>query len=56
MNADQLFQAIKKKKSFLCVGLDSDLNKIPDSLKPSEKPQLEFNREIIDATLPYTIA
>ncbi len=56
MNADQLFQAIKKKKSFLCVGLDSDLNKIPDSLKPSEKPQFQFNRKIIDATLPYTIA
>jgi len=56
MNADQLFQSISKKKSFLCVGLDTDLNKIPDSLKPLEKPQLEFNRRIIDATLPYTVA
>ena len=56
MNAEQLFQSIKNKKSFLCVGLDSDLNKIPDPVRSSGKPQFEFNRSIIDATLPYTVA
>lgn len=56
MNRQELFEQIKKKKSFLCVGLDSDINKIPKHLLGSEDPVFEFNKEIIDATLPYTIA
>jgi orotidine-5'-phosphate decarboxylase len=56
MNADQLYQSINKKKSFLCVGLDSDLAKIPDPVQSSKKPQFEFNRKIIDATSPYAVA
>ena len=56
MNKQELFEQIKKKKSFLCVGLDTDINKIPEHLKGSEDPVFEFNKQIIDATLPYTIA
>ena len=56
MNADRLFQSIKNKKSFLCVGLDSDLDKIPGPVRSSLKPQLDFNRSIIDATVPYAVA
>lgn len=56
MNRSDLFQLIKKKKSFLCVGLDSDLNKIPRHLLDSDDPVFEFNKLIIDATLPYAVA
>ena len=56
MNRQELFEQIKKKKSFLCVGLDSDINKIPKHLMNHEDPVFAFNKEIIDATLPYTIA
>ena len=56
MNRQELFEQIKKKKSFLCVGLDSDINKIPSHIKGSKDPVFEFNKEIIDATLPYTVA
>jgi len=56
MNRTELFDLIKKKKSFLCVGLDSDLNKIPKHLLECEDPVFEFNKQIIDATLPYTVA
>jgi orotidine-5'-phosphate decarboxylase len=55
MNRSDLFRLIQKKKSFLCVGLDSDLNKIPKHLLGAEDPVFEFNRQIIDATLPYTV-
>ncbi|MEA4968747.1 MAG: orotidine-5'-phosphate decarboxylase, partial [Bacteroidaceae bacterium] len=41
---------------FLCVGLDSDINKIPSHLLNKEDPVFEFNKAIIDATLPYTVA
>lgn len=56
MNRSDLFKLIQKKKSFLCVGLDSDLNKIPKHLLSSEDPVFDFNRQIIDATLPYAVA
>jgi len=56
MNRTDLFKLIQKKKSFLCVGLDSDLNKIPKHLSGSEDPVFEFNKQIIDATLPFAVA
>lgn len=56
MNYEQLFRLIRKKKSFLCVGLDTDLNKIPEHLKSEADPCFAFNKEIIDATLPFTAA
>lgn len=56
MNREQLIQLIKKKQSFLCVGLDSDIDKIPAHLKNADDPVFEFNREIIDATLQYAVA
>lgn len=56
MNYTALFEQIKKKKSFLCVGLDSDIAKIPQHLLKAEDPVYEFNKAIIDATAAYTIA
>ncbi len=56
MNRSELFNLIKKKKSFLCVGLDSDLNKLPKHLLNSEDPVFEFNKLIIDATIPFAVA
>ena len=47
---------IKSKKSFLCVGLDSDINKIPQHLRNEQDAIFRFNKAIIDATLPYTVA
>ena len=54
----QLVEEIFKKKSFLCVGLDSDNNKIPECIKGSSKADtlLRFNRSIVDATARYAIA
>lgn len=56
MNRIELIAEIKRKKSFLCVGLDTDVAKIPEFLKACEDPVFEFNKAIIDATLPYTVA
>ena len=56
MNSTQLFENIRKKESFLCVGLDSDIDKIPDSLLDTEDPVFEFNRRIVDATAQFTVA
>ncbi|MFG6687118.1 orotidine-5'-phosphate decarboxylase [Mariniflexile sp. HNIBRBA6329] len=50
MNTTQLITEIKKKKSFLCIGLDVDLNKIPQHLLKEEDPIFAFNKAIIDAT------
>lgn len=50
MTTQQLIDQIKIKKSFLCIGLDVDLNKIPDFLLATEDPIFEFNKAIIDAT------
>lgn len=56
MNSTQLFEEIKTKNSYLCIGLDSDPEKIPKHLLKLEDPVFEFNKQIIDATLPYCIA
>lgn len=56
MNRSQLIEIVKKKQSFLCVGLDSDIQKLPKHLLDSEDPVFEFNKQIIDVTLPVTIA
>ncbi|MGB0427293.1 MAG: orotidine-5'-phosphate decarboxylase [Flavobacteriales bacterium] len=56
MNKQELVNQIKKKKSFLCVGLDPDLNKLPQHLLDTEDPIFEFNKQIIDATLPFAVA
>lgn len=56
MNYTALFEQIKQKKSFLCVGLDSDIAKIPPHLLKTEDPVFEFNKAIIDATAAFTIA
>lgn len=56
MNRKDLFENIKKKQSFLCVGLDTDIKKIPEHLLQEEDPIFAFNKAIIDATAPYCIA
>jgi orotidine-5'-phosphate decarboxylase len=56
MTTQQLIQQIQQKKSFLCVGLDVDLTKIPSHLLGSEDPIFEFNKAIIDATHDLTVA
>ncbi|MFV8371379.1 orotidine-5'-phosphate decarboxylase [Flavobacterium sp. LB2P74] len=56
MTTQQLIDQIKIKKSFLCVGLDVDLNKIPQHLLELEDPIFEFNKAIIDATHDLTVA
>ncbi|SHJ02177.1 orotidine-5'-phosphate decarboxylase [Algibacter luteus] len=56
MTTAQLVQEIKKKKSFLCIGLDVDLNKIPKHLIEAEDPIFEFNKAIIDATHHLCVA
>ena len=56
MTANELFARITEKQSFLCVGLDTDLKKIPQHLLAAEDPAFEFNKAIIDATAPYTVA
>jgi orotidine-5'-phosphate decarboxylase len=56
MNHLQLFNNIVQKKSFLCVGLDSEIEKIPSFLKKLKDPVFEFNKRIIDATQEYTVA
>ncbi|MCH3923511.1 MAG: orotidine-5'-phosphate decarboxylase [Bacteroidales bacterium] len=56
MNRKELINLIKEKQSYLCVGLDSDIEKIPQCLMKEEDPVFSFNKRIIDATLPYTIA
>ena len=56
MTREQLFENIKRKRSFLCVGLDTDVKKIPAHLLNDEDPIFSFNKAIIDATAPYCIA
>jgi orotidine-5'-phosphate decarboxylase len=56
MNKAQLFQQIQLKKSFLCVGLDPQLEKIPPHLLKYDDPILEFNKQIIDATQDLCVA
>ncbi len=56
MTSLELFEHIRRKKSFLCVGLDTDIQKIPAHLLREEDPIFSFNKAIIDATSPYCIA
>lgn len=56
MTASELFNNIKKKTSFLCIGLDTDFNKIPRVLLEKEYPIFEFNKRIIDATEDLVVA
>ena len=53
---ERVADVIQQKKSLLCVGLDTDLDKIPRSLKSSAEPLFEFNKAIIDATADYASA
>ena len=56
MNRQQLIHQIFTKKTFLCVGLDTDISKIPEHLKNESDPIFAFNKAIIDATAPYCVA
>ncbi|MGN0028258.1 MAG: orotidine-5'-phosphate decarboxylase [Marinilabiliaceae bacterium] len=56
MNRQQLVEVIKQRKTFLCVGLDTDIKKIPSHLLSSEDPIFDFNKAIIDATAPFCMA
>lgn len=56
MTREEIFSQIKKKSSFLCVGLDTDIRKLPSSLSRETDPVFEFNKRIIDATAPYCVA
>lgn len=56
MNREELIRQIKLKKSFLCIGLDVDLDKIPSHLLELDDPIFEFNKEIIDATHHLSVA
>lgn len=56
MNRQQLIEQIKTKKSFLCVGLDTDLKKVPQHILNEEDPIFSFNKAIIDATAPYCVS
>ena len=56
MNKQQLIENIRRKQSFLCVGLDTDIKKIPQHLLQEEDPIFAFNQEIIEATAPYCVA
>lgn len=56
MNREQLIEQIKEKKSFLCVGLDTDIKKLPQHLLQGSEPIFTFNKAIIDATAKYCVA
>ena len=56
MNKSELILQIKNKRSFLCIGLDSDIEKIPHFLLDYEDPIFEFNKRIIDSTKDYCVA
>ena len=56
MNRQELIKQIKHKKSFLCIGLDTDIRKIPTHLLSLEDPIFEFNKQIIDATKGFCVA
>jgi orotidine-5'-phosphate decarboxylase len=55
MTAKEIFEQIRKKKSFLCTGLDTDINKLPEFLLSEPDPVYSFNRAVIDATADYTV-
>ncbi|MDR1340925.1 MAG: orotidine-5'-phosphate decarboxylase [Prevotellaceae bacterium] len=56
MTAKEIFEQIKRKRSFLCTGLDTDIGKLPECLLSEQDPAYSFNKAIIDATVNYTVA
>ncbi len=56
MTTQELVEQIRKKQSFLCIGLDVDLKKIPTYLLSEEDPIFSFNKAIIDATHQFCVA
>ena len=56
MKRQELIENIRKSGSFLCVGLDTDIKKIPSHLLSEPDPVFSFNRAIIDPTAPYCVA
>ena len=56
MNIHQLANEIKTKKSYLCVGLDTEFSKIPKHLQANKNAIVDFNKAIVDATLPYCVS
>jgi orotidine-5'-phosphate decarboxylase len=56
MNRKQIYETIIRKKSFLCVGLDTDVRKLPDCLRNRTDAVFAFNRAIVDATAPFCVA
>lgn len=56
MNKQELIENIRRKNSFLCVGLDTDIKKIPSHLMEEDDPIYSFNKKIIDASAPYCVA
>ena len=56
MTRAQLFEQIKAKSSYLCIGLDTDITKIPKHLLAEADPVFEFNKQIIDSTHSYCVA
>ena len=56
MNRQELFEQIQRKKSFLCVGLDTDIRKIPSHLLKEKDPVFEFNKQIIENTHEFAVA
>ncbi|MFV0482504.1 MAG: orotidine-5'-phosphate decarboxylase [Bacteroidales bacterium] len=56
MNRAEIVKQIRLKQSYLCVGLDTDIEKLPPSLPKDYKGALEFNKRIVDATAQYTVA
>jgi orotidine-5'-phosphate decarboxylase len=56
MTSDAIFENICKKQSFLCIGLDPDMSKFPDSVLETDDPVYEFNKKIVDSTHEFAIA
>ena len=56
MNRQEIINQIQEKRSFLCIGLDTDIKKIPSHLLDNDDPVFEFNKQIIDATKDLCVA
>ena len=56
MNSEELYDQIRQKNSFLCIGLDTESSKLPAHLKHNEYPLFEFNKNIIDSTYDLAVA
>jgi len=56
MTKQEIISNIRRKRSFLCVGLDTDIQKIPPHLHDEENPVFAFNKAIVDATAPFCVA